>query len=269
VVIVNGEPRPVVTPTEILLEAGTAATIGAQLDGYLTRETTVTPSATNPAPIDLTLEVDRASSTAPIGSLRVTFTPPDASVYLDGQAQSGASPITLENLRLNTEITLRFEKDGFETLYHTVRLDSDEMLDVQLAMSEAVDLGRWTITSEPSGATVRIDDTEVGVTPIENLELVANRTYTLEVVRSGFPRYRVQRQVRAGEIETIDVNLARGQRATEEREAPSAPTDAPAPQPSGPAATTAAPEPEPAAEPEPEEPAEPAAEERPRYRIIE
>lgn len=253
-VFVDGVARDAVTPTELVLDIGTPANVELRLDGYLPQTVAVTPVAgVNPA-VERTLEVDRASQNAPIGTVRVSFAPADAQVYLDGTLQAGGSPLTLEGLRLNSELTLRFEKPGFETLYHTFTLDSGDILDVQLAMSEAVDLGRWNVRSEPAGARVLVDGVDVGATPLEGLELVANQTYTLELVRPGSPRYRVQRQVRAGDAEDIVVNLNRGER----QPATPVPDGAAAAEPAPGTGSASAPERSP--EPTPEPTPEPAAE---------
>jgi len=209
-IIVNGEQRTAVTPTDLVLPSGEQAEILLSLSGYADTTIEFTPAASSdPQRIRHEFVVDADSEFAPIGAVRINFQPENAQVFMGGELVGDASPVILENLPLNQEVTLRLEHDGFDTLHHSVRLRTADMLDIQLIMAEAIDLGTWTITSNPDGATVFIDDEEVGATPLENLQLPANRTYTIELQRQGYNRWRAQRQMRTGDDEVIEANLER------------------------------------------------------------
>jgi serine/threonine protein kinase len=210
---VNGELREELTPTQLVLDAGTPISIDLELDGYVAFSGSITPVAQDPPQrLSHTFVVDPESPAAPIGSVRAIFTPEDATVFLDSEQREGGSPVEIDGLTLNRTYTLRFERAGYEPLYHAFRLDSGERLDIQLALAEALELGTVNIRSNPPGAAVLINDTETGTTPIEGLELVANQTYTIEVAASGYTRWRRQIRVRPDTVEDLEANLERPSR---------------------------------------------------------
>ena len=218
---IDGAERTETTPAQITLAEGIEAAVTLTLDGYRTHETTVVPSATDPAAQSISAElvVDRDSENAPIGELRVVFNPADAEVFLNGERTGSGSPVVLTGLALNQEHQLRLSREGFETLHFPVSLDSADPLEVQLDLSEALELGVLTITSSPSGASIRINDEELGETPLEGLELPANQTYTIEVRRSGYQRWRRAILLRPGATEEfvaeLESNAPRAERAEE------------------------------------------------------
>lgn len=259
-VTVDGEVRAETTPAHILVTEGVETTVELFVEGYLPHVQTLTPSSTDPGSLRTfgEMEVDVDSENARIGGVRVVFNPADAAVHLNGELAGTGSPVVLEGLALNQEHQLRLSRDGYETLYFPVRLDSADPLEVQLDLAEALELGVINIRSRPSGASIRINDEELGETPLEALELPANQTYTIEVRRSGHRRWRRAILLRPGAEEDIVAELQPdGEREPEPSE-PELVPDTPAtvdgePEESGeePAAGTAEPEPEP--DPEEEE----------------
>ena len=251
---IDGAERAETTPAEIPLAEGIEAAVTLSLDGHITHETTIVPSATSPSAqrVSAVLEVDQDSENAPIGELRVVFNPADADVFLNGQPAGSGSPVVLTGLALNQEHQLRLSREGFETLHFPVSLDSADPLEVQLDLSEALELGVLTVTSRPSGASIRINDEELGETPLEGLELPANQTYTIEVRRSGYQRWRRAILLRPGATEEFVAELTSESRREERAEEPSAaadPPDEPSNEGQGGDEPAAEPEPEPEEEP--------------------
>lgn len=217
-VFVDGEQRAESTPAELLVTAGTEIEVSVSLPGFIEGSETITPQDTDEAQI-LAFEMapDPNSELAPIGSVRVTYEPEDAAVFIDGEARGAGSPLVIEGLTLNEEHTLRLQKTGFETLYDSFRLNSTDTLDIQLQMAEAVDVGIVNITSSPSGAMITLTDadgnsTEIGETPIDNLELLAGQSWNLSADLSGY-RGGDRRQVRvnADSVTEVEFNLYRPQ----------------------------------------------------------
>ncbi|MCB9531087.1 MAG: serine/threonine protein kinase [Myxococcales bacterium] len=259
-ITVDGVDRGERTPARILLAGDQSVVLGLSLDGYVSQQVPLTPSASNPTAARVTaeLQIDPDSALAPIGAVRIVVNPPDAEVFVDGDRAGAGSPVLVEGLVLNREHQLRVAKQGYETLHFPVTLDNADILEIQLDLAEAVELGTVTITSRPPRAEVFINGDRVGETPIERLELPANQTYTVEVRRAGAPRWRRAIVLRAGADETLLADLGVRDDAAEPTAAPA--TGEPATgRPATPTAEpTPTPEPEPVPEPEPE----------PRYQLL-
>lgn len=224
---VDGSLQADATPATVRLGAGQAHLVEVALHGYVPVSRTVTVEQGDSAPLAFALEPDPDSPDAPIGIVRFTVSPDDATVTVDQRRYSPEEgQVVIDGLRLNREYVLRLQREGFEPLTLPFSVDSSEPLDMHVEMIEALDLGRLTILSSPSGAAVTVDGEAVGTTPIEDLELPANRLYTIEVSRSGFQRWR--RAVRLGQEATVEAELQRVGAA-------SAPRPAPRPTPSAPA----------------------------------
>ena len=225
----NGEDTGEVTPSEVIAPVG-ESTYGLTLEGYLPVEGVVDVTAEG-ATVSHDLAVDLESPYAPIGSVRVVYEPETAVVYVGDVRRGEQSPLLLDALALNREHEIRLEHPGYETLRLPVMVENDEVLDLQVELAEALDLGRFVITSTPQGATVSLNGEEIGRTPIDPLELPANQTYTIEVERRGYTRWRRAILLRAGVDEVVDVRLTRPEAPREERRAapPAAPAERPAP----------------------------------------
>lgn len=216
-IVIDGEAREEVTPAELITEVGTL-TIGLSLEGYTATEGSVEVGAEGAA-FSRRLAVDLESPYAPIGSVRVVYEPADAVVFVNGEWRGNTSPLLVESLALNREHEIRLERESFETLRLPVTLDNDEVLDLQVELAEALDLGRFIITSTPEGATVTLNGEEIGETPLDPLELPANQTYTIEVERRGYSRWRRAILLRANVDEEVAVRLSRPDGARNDRPA--------------------------------------------------
>ncbi|MFT4703167.1 MAG: serine/threonine protein kinase [Bradymonadia bacterium] len=207
-ITVDGEVRGEVTPASLPLPIGSAV-IGLRRDGYVAEERRITVLAGEPIAIDVRLAVDETSPRAPIGRVRLTYEPVDATLHLDGEVLGSRSPVLVEALPLNTEHRLRLERAGYETLYLPVSLDSAEVLDMQVEMGEALDLGTFRFRGVPDGANLSINGESVAEAPLDDIELPANVTYTLELTRSGYSRWRRAVLLRPGAEQDVPVDMER------------------------------------------------------------
>jgi hypothetical protein len=207
VISVDGVVRAEATPAELLLAADKAVTLSLAKPGYVTVTESLTPKAGAAAVISRPLVIDPNSPEAPIGSVRVVYTPPEATVFVDGVLEGSGSPVLVDNLTLNAEHTLRLAADGYESIFFPFKLDSRDVLEVQLQMAKAVALGKVRIVSEPPGAEVWIAGERAGVTPLDDFELPASQSYTVELRKDGFVRWRGAIVVRQGENPPVDVRL--------------------------------------------------------------
>lgn len=121
--------------------------------------------------------------------LSVTSSPSNALVYINGTYQ-GRTPLTL-TLREGS-YAIRVTADGYEDFSTNVTLASDRQVSATLYAKKA----RLTIETEPTNASVFVDNVYVGRSPL-SVDLDAGR-HTIRVEKSGYI------------TDSKDVNLAAG-----------------------------------------------------------
>jgi serine/threonine-protein kinase len=146
------------------------------------------------------------------GSLRVSTQPEGARVLVNGE-EKGASPLLLEALPLGT-YQVRIESGGFEAEVLEAAITAEApsaSLDVTLkpqapAAPAAPGPAIFRIRSNPPGAQVAVDGRDVGVTPIERLQVAAG-SRVVRVLGEGYLPWEDTFRARAGRTETIEAEL--------------------------------------------------------------
>jgi serine/threonine protein kinase len=184
----NEESLGLTSPSRVQFVAEDSPTLTAKLPGYFPVERTLDEQS--PEEISLPLEIDPSSPAAPIGSVRVSFSPANANLEINGKRYEGMSPILVEGLTLQGEHTLKLQLEGFETLFFPFELDSDDTLELDLQLTEGGPLGQLSIQSVPSGAAVAINGQRIGQTPTPPIDLPANQSYTITLARAGYRTWR-------------------------------------------------------------------------------
>ena len=107
------------------------------------------------------------------GSLTLNTVPEnDASVTINGITISQRTPYVDNKITAGTyEITVT--KDGFQSVTKTVVIEIDESVTLDIEMPYLH--GTIHIESNPSGATVIIDDKEIGITPITTNDIIVGK----------------------------------------------------------------------------------------------
>jgi serine/threonine-protein kinase len=227
-IYVDGSRRPERTPAtlvdlplgsyEIRLTAEGFAPYAATLE--LTRDE---PGGT----IDATLERPTASS---YGVVRLTTTPPGATVLVDGRAVEGQTPLTVPELEPGVAHRLAITLDGYQTVTEEVLLEAGDVEEMRLTL-ERTPLGddeTWLVVRPtPEDATVTIDgETYDGGGPYE-IRLPAETT-TVRVSRSGYESAEREIELRGGREMELPVELERDRRRGRRRVTPMDDTPAPA-----------------------------------------
>ncbi len=159
--------------------------------------------------------IEAAEPPAPLpstGSLRVATKPEGARVLINGE-ERGSSPLLLEALPLGT-YQVRIENAGFEEEELEAAITAEApaaSLDVTLrpqapATPAAPKPAVFRIRSNPPGAQVAVDGRDVGVTPIERLQVAAGAR-VVRVLREGYLPWEDTFRARAGRTETIEAEL--------------------------------------------------------------
>lgn len=121
--------------------------------------------------------------------LSISSSPSNARVYINGTYE-GMTPIAL-TLKEGT-YTVQLTLDGYEDFVTSVNLDRDRQVTATLYSKKA----RLSIETDPSNATIYVDNSYVGRSPI-SIDLDAGR-HTVKVEKAGYL------------TETRDVNLSAG-----------------------------------------------------------
>ncbi|MCL0088559.1 PEGA domain-containing protein, partial [Dehalococcoidia bacterium] len=141
----------------------------------------------------------------PAGSLSITSEPPGAEVYLDDDFR-GRTPLTLEEL-VPGSYELKLTLEGREEWDKTVLVRAGEITSVMAELTALPPAtGSLSITSEPSGAEVYLDDDFRGRTPL-TLEEIAPGSYELKVILKGYEEWDKTVTVRPGEITSVLAQL--------------------------------------------------------------
>ena len=177
----------------------------------VTRQRPVAPAApvaVAPQPAQEAAPLAAVVPAAGAGAVRVVYEPADATLFVDGLFGGAASPTDIASLALGKEHSLRLERAGYETIFFPFTLDSDEVLEIQLQLSPAVPVGKVDLVSEPAGAEVWVAGNRLGVTPLRQVELAANKTFVFEFRRAGAPTVRRAIFVRSGANPPVEVKAA-------------------------------------------------------------
>jgi hypothetical protein len=157
------------TPLNVTLEAGTK-NLRIERSGYETYSESFM----------LDRSISKSITLSPLVReyrLSVTSSPSNALVYINGSYQ-GRTPLNL-NLREGT-YTVRVTANGYDDFSTSVSLDRDRQVSATLYAKKA----RLTVETEPTNASVFVDNVYVGRSPL-SIDVDAGR-HTIRVEKSGY-----------------------------------------------------------------------------------
>jgi len=140
------------------------------------------------------------------GTIHVETEPTGAAVTVNGETH-GATPIDLGNVPLGT-YEVRVELKGYESKTETLALSENARQgELKIALTKAaLPSGFADFLSTPFGATVTVDGTRVGQTPLTGVKLRAG-TRTIEVSREGYEPWKGGLLIQPGQRSRIDAQL--------------------------------------------------------------
>jgi hypothetical protein len=182
-----------------------AYTISADMTGYRTYTTTTSVSS------DL-----RSSVYCPLtpmntaGALYVISSPADASVTLDG-LYKGKTPLTLSNLAPDTHI-LQLDLPGYYDWKSSVEVPSGGTKTVSATLNPmpGSSTGWIYISSSPGGASVTVDGSSVGQTPVSGslkLNTVSVGDHIVALALSGYKSYTSRTSVSPNTVSEVSAVL--------------------------------------------------------------
>jgi hypothetical protein len=157
------------SPLNITLEEGTK-NLRVEKAGYETYTETFVLDRSISKTVTLSLQVKNFK-------LLVTSAPSNSLVYINGNYE-GRTPLTL-TLREGT-YTVQVRSDGYEDFVTTLNLDRDRQVSATLFSKKA----RLAIETDPTNATVFVNNTNVGRSPI-TIDLDSGK-HSVRVERAGY-----------------------------------------------------------------------------------
>ena len=146
--------------------------------------------------------VNKTANVSASGSLTVITRPEsEATITLNGTVLNQTTPYTNDMIPTGQyEITV--SKERYRSVTKTVMIKNGENKTVEIDMTAIC--SAISVTSEPSGATVFIDDVKYGVTPCYVKDIIIGR-HVLRVAKEGF--ITVKKQIDLKENVTLQTNV--------------------------------------------------------------
>jgi len=136
--------------------------------------------------------------------LDITSDPPGATVWIDGKDTGLKTPTQVKGLSGVHELVLKM--NGYEP--YTISVNISGMTPIKgVLIPSSNPLGKLVITSNPTGAQVKINAQSVGLTPIE--KSVTPGVYEIEISLDGYQTFKGKATVVANETKTIQATLTK------------------------------------------------------------
>lgn len=136
----------------------------------------------------ITVKADEAQdivldAPTPITSkLMVSSSPLDAEIVIDGKAV-GVTPMTISELIIG-EHTVTLNRKNHKSETRQVKIEEAKATELHVELS---DMAEMTITSEPTGAAIRLNGRDKGVTPFQ--EVLTSGDYDLRLTHNKYRTY--------------------------------------------------------------------------------
>jgi serine/threonine-protein kinase len=176
-------------------------------------------------PDELLSEVVGGSASAPTpdeelgqAALQILTEPPGALVTIDGDAQEGRTPLTVDNLSVGLPHRVVVELPGYSRESKEVSLPEDvgmETLNLELRRLDEQPVSAMVkVTSAPPGATVIIDSSETAHTTPAEIEVEPGAEIAVSARLKGYSAKTVKVTPAAGEQREVAIALAKASAAS-------------------------------------------------------
>jgi len=136
------------------------------------------------------------------GSIYVSSTPSDASIYLDG-IYKGTTPKTVSGVSVGSH-TLKLTKSRYEDYTTTVSVTAGDTASIDAPLT--VETGPISVSSTPSGADIYLDGRYKGTTPT-TISDASPGSHTLKLEKYGYAEWLTSVHVTSGVTESITAPL--------------------------------------------------------------
>lgn len=147
-------------------------------------------------------------SGAQTSTLRITPTPAEATILVNGERVTTNGPIEVPS---GEEISIEVEQEGYQSWIRTLRLEPGEERPIPVTLEalepDSPSTATLTISTTPSSATIRIDGERVPND--EPVEVPSGEEVTVQVQQSGYQTWTRRLTLEPGEARPIPVSLER------------------------------------------------------------
>lgn len=161
--------------------------------------------------LGLSVVKSRREAALRIGAVEVRSTPGKAAVWVDGAKQDRTTPVTVDELMVGIEYTIKLTKDGYEPYKQKVMLTRENpkfTLKADLVALEAVGDGVLKVSARPRDAVVIFDGKEQdkrGEVTITGVKPGA--PHSLLVQHAEHKDHTETIRIKAGEVKQVSVKL--------------------------------------------------------------
>lgn len=210
-ILVNGIATGKMTPATVEdLELGVEYRVTLSKPNYLDFEQPITLASTMPQKILASLKPMEVEAK---GSLLLETDPPGAKIFLDGQDTGKVTPATLKNLETGRSFSFRFEKEDFQPLEKTIRLESEKPVAVAEKLNPIPKkeppplVANLEVKSNPSGAEIFLNGKKTGKTTPAQIEDLPVGKYTIRLAKKDFEAASQTVQIASAEPYSIELKL--------------------------------------------------------------
>jgi hypothetical protein len=150
-----------------------------------------------PSPVVATPQSDLKK---PFGSIKISSDPSDAVILMDGNP-IGNTDMEISGIDVGKR-KIELTKNCFETKSTEVFIKVDQQVGLNLKLKPSC--GAISITSNPAGAEIHLNDELMGVTPAEMTELKGG-TYAISLKKEGYEEWRDTASINAGKTTSVKV----------------------------------------------------------------
>ena len=137
--------------------------------------------------------VSQREQTKPSGSLKLSSEPPDALALLDGNP-IGNTDMEISGIDIGKR-KIELKKDCFETKATEVFIKANQQVKLNLKLKSSC--GIVSVTSEPAGADIYLNEKHMGKTPGELVDLPAG-IYTVSLKKDGYEDWKNTVTIKVG-----------------------------------------------------------------------
>lgn len=142
----------------------------------------------------------------PKGKIILNSSPSGAQIYLDGINTGKTTPDTLKNLRRGS-YNIKLKLSLYDDSDFQVELNKDQTISKNTQMLVAGTSSSLAITSNPSGATITINDEAINKATPYTLKPISSGTYKIKLSLVNYRDTTVTVSVSSGEAKTANINL--------------------------------------------------------------
>jgi len=137
-------------------------------------------------------------------SVTITTQPPGATIVLDGQ-DAGTTPLDSLEIEANTVYSLSLSLSGYHQVDTTLLTEAGRLYELDIPLERL--LSQLTITSNPPGAMVFLDNRRLKATPLNLPDVIPDMQHRVLLRLDGYQQADTSFLARAGEHHRMNITM--------------------------------------------------------------